>query len=66
MICPQLHKELYQDEEQDLGVTIPICDFIRSPSALTLLELPSQEGLGILSPKAAFEAPLYSERQRCP
>lgn len=64
-ICPQLHKGLHQDGEQDLGVTIPICDFIRSPSALTLLKQPSQEDLGILSPRTAFKALLYSKRERC-
>lgn len=64
MICPQLHKGLYQDGEQDLSVTIPICDFIRSPSALTLLKLPSQKDLGILSPRAAFIALPYSKRDR--
>lgn len=63
-ICSQLHKGLHQDGEQDLGVTIPICDFIRSPSALTLLKQPSQEDLGILSPRAAFKALLYSKRDR--
>lgn len=63
-ICPQLHKGLHQDGEQDLGVTIPICDFLKSPSALTLLKQPIQEDLGILSPRAAFKALLYSKRDR--
>lgn len=61
---PQLHNGLYQDGEQDLGVTIPICDFLRSPSALILLKLPSQEDLGILSPRAAFKALLYPKRDK--
>lgn len=64
LICPQLHKGFYQDGDKDLGVTTPICDFIRSPSALTLLKLPSQEDLGILSPRAAFKALLHSNRDR--
>lgn len=64
LICPQVHKGLHQDGEQDLGVTIPICGFVRSPSAPTMLKLPSQEDLGILSPSAAFKALSYSKRDR--
>lgn len=53
LICPQLHKGLHQGGEQDLGVTIPIWDFVRSPSALTLLKLPSQD-LGIFISKISL------------
>lgn len=29
MICPQVQKELHQNEEQDLGVTIAVSDFYK-------------------------------------